>query len=270
MNLAAMDFTPRQLEIAALIQSNGFMRVEALADRFGVTPQTIRRDINLLCDGTVLRRRHGGAASLVLSNTNLSYDHRQVTNPGRKRIIAARVARLVPNHASVALGNGTTPEFVAQALAGHEDLTVLTSNLNVAMALSVNGSHHIILPGGAVRLPDRDLLGRNVEAMFRDYRVDFGIFGVGGIEPDGALVDFDRSEVMARQALMESCRTSILVVDASKFGRPAPARGGHFSDADIVVLDSLPPPSHLAGHSVEGDDQGGILLRKIPFTGDTV
>lgn len=264
-----MDLPTRQQDILALIQANGFMRVETLADRFGVTPQTIRRDVNALCDANLLRRRHGGAESPVLSNSNLSYERRQVMNPERKRIIAARVAGLIPSHSSIALGNGTTPEFVARALAAHEDLTVVTTNLNVAMALSVNRSHQIVIPGGTLRLPDRDLIGRDAEEMFRNYRVDYGIFGVGGIDPDGTLVDFERLEVMARQALSESCRTAILVADVSKFGRPAPARGGHLSDPDLVVLDSPPPPAFADGFSLDGNDQVGVVLRKPPHPGET-
>jgi DeoR family glycerol-3-phosphate regulon repressor len=105
-----------------------------------------------------------------------------------------------------------------------------------------NRSNRIFVPGGMLRLPDRDLLGAETEALFRAYRADFGIFGVGGIEPDGSLVDFDRAEVQARQAICQSCRQAILVADRSKFGRPAPAHGGRLDDADIVVLDGEPEP----------------------------
>lgn len=263
-----MAFTSRQLEIVALIQSNGFMRVEALADRFGVTPQTIRRDINLLCDANLLRRRHGGAESLAKANMNLSYDSRQAANPEAKRIIARRVATLIPHRASVSLGNGTTPQFVAEALVGHEDLTVVTANLNVALTLSANRSNQIIIPGGTLRLPDRDLTGRAAEAMFHDYRVDFGIFGIGGIDPDGTLVDFDRGEVMVRQALQEGCRTQILVADITKFGRAAPARGGNLGDIDLVILDQTPPTHPVPGFVHDAGDGPGHLLRKSPRTGE--
>ena len=146
-----------------------------------------------------------------------------------------------PSRASVLFGIGTTPEQVALAMAGHEDLTVVTNNLNVAVALSAARSNRIVLPGGVLRLPDRDFLGHEVETMFRSYRADYGVYGVGGIDRDGTLLDFERDEVSAREAIRESCRTAILVADISKIGRLAAAQGGMIWDADIVVTDAAPP-----------------------------
>ncbi|MFG1420269.1 DeoR/GlpR family DNA-binding transcription regulator [Roseixanthobacter liquoris] len=238
-----MHITSRQQDIVDLARQGGFLSVETLAEHFCVTPQTIRRDINSLCDANLLRRRRGGAEYVEAPRLNLAYDSRRIVHPTAKQTIGAFVAGLIPKGASLSFGIGTTPEFVALAMQGHEDLTVITNNLNVAMALSVTASNRIIIPGGALRLPDRDVLGPHVEEMYRNYRVDFGVFGVGGIEPDGTLVDFDRAEVLARSAMLESCRRSVLVADVSKFGRPAPARGGHLSDIDLLVLDAPPPPA---------------------------
>lgn len=239
-----MNLSTRQSDIIALIRTNGFQTIETLASHFQVTPQTIRRDVNSLCDANILRRRHGGAE--LLGVTNASYESRRVTNLPAKRRIGAAVAALIPSHSSVLFGIGTTPEQVALTMAGHEDLTVITNNLNVAMALSASGSNRIMLPGGTLRLPDRDLLGHQTEALFRAYRADYGVYGVGGIDGDGTLLDFERDEVAAREAIRESCRTSILTVDLSKIGRIAPAQGGLLWDADIIVMDAA-PPEPLAG-----------------------
>lgn len=259
-----MNITSRQQDIVDLARQGGFLSVETLAEHFCVTPQTIRRDINTLCDANLLRRRRGGAEYVEAPRLNLPYDSRRIIHPLAKQAIGALVASLVPSGASVSFGIGTTPEFVALALQRHEDLTVITNNLNVAMALSVTPSNRIILPGGTVRLPDRDVLGPHVEEMYRNYRVDFGIFGVGGIEADGTFVDFDRAEVLARAAMRESCRRSILVADVSKFGRPAPARGGHLSDVDMVVLDVAPP---LPFDALFEQDGMGARLRVASGTG---
>lgn len=235
-----MSITPRQHDIVALVRQNGFVSIEALAEQFAVTPQTIRRDVNGLSEANLLRRRHGGAEMLD-APLNAPYDARRVTHAEAKTRIAARVAEIVPSRASLLIGIGTTLEMVARALLGHDDLTVVTNNLNVALTLSANRSNRIILPGGALRLPDRDLLGPETDALFRSYRADFGIFGVGGIEPDGSLVDFDRLEVNAREAIRQNCRRSVLAADLSKFGRPAPARGARLGDVDMLVLDGPPP-----------------------------
>ena len=209
-----------------------------------MTPQTIRRDVNLLCEARLLRRLHGGA-ELLSGAENLPYDTRRITHFESKRRIAERVRALVPNHSSLFIGIGTTLEQVALALADHDDLLVVTNNLNAAMAFSVNRSHRIMIAGGKLRLPDRDLLGEDVEALFAGYKVDYGIFGVGGIDEDGTLLDFDPAEVRAREALMANCRLRVLVADATKFGRNATVRE-EVLPTWIASL-RMPPPEAIAG-----------------------
>lgn len=232
--------SPRHNEILALFRQHSFLTMEALAEHFAVTTQTIRRDINALCDADILRRRHGGA-ELIQTLRNPSYDQRRISNLEQKASIGAAVAKLIPNGCSVLIGIGTTPEQVALALAEHEHLTVITNNLRAALALSTRQTNEVIVPGGTLRFPNPEILGSEADKTFRSFRADFGIYGVGGIDSDGTLLDFDRMEASSRQALRESCRTRILVADHSKFGRQAPVRGGHLSDPDIFVTDQAVP-----------------------------
>ncbi len=234
-----------------MVGQSGSLSVEMLARHFDVSPQTIRRDVASLCQANLLRRRYGGVERME-SAVNSSYDTRKLVHPEAKRRLAALVADLIPNGASVMFSIGTTPEMVALALTRHDDLTVVTNNLNVAMALSANTSNRIYVPGGVVRLPDRDLLGREVETLFASFRADFGIYGVGGIEPDGVLVDFDRDETQAREMIRQNCRQSILVADRSKFCRAAPARCGRLGDANLFVIDGPPAPELAALIESEG------------------
>ena len=110
------------------------------------------------------------------------------------------------------------------------------------MVLSNEVSNRIILPGGELRLPDRDILGNEVLEFFGNYRAEFAVFGVAGIALDGGLLDFHATEVRARQKIRANAQQSILVADWSKFGRPAPALGDHLTDIDRVILDRLPGP----------------------------
>ena len=130
--------------------------------------------------------------------------------------------------------------MVADALRDKKHLTIVTNNLNAAMALSHEMTNRIILPGGELRLPDRDIQSEEAVSIFSNYRADFGIFGVAGIAEDGAMLDFHNSEVRTREAIRQNCRTSILVTDSSKFGRSAPAVGGHISQVDQVLVDCVP------------------------------
>ncbi|WP_152497460.1 DeoR/GlpR family DNA-binding transcription regulator [Roseovarius sp. THAF8] len=234
-----MDRRSAILEIA---QQQGRVMVDALSRELGVSSHTVRRDLNALCEESKLRRLHGGA-EFVDGSANVPYASRSVLNFDAKQRIAAAVADLVPDGATVFISIGTTPALVAQALVEKDALTVVTNNLNAAMALSENSANRIILPGGEMRLPDRDFLGVASIELFANYRADFGIFGVGGIDTDGCLLDFHEPEVRAREQIRENSRVSILVADCSKFGRRAAAVGGHLSDMERIVLDRRPDPS---------------------------
>jgi len=268
---ARVDVKRRRLEILNTARRDGRVAVETLAASLGVSPHTIRRDINLLCDEAKLRRQHGGAV-YVDPPANLPYGTRATLNIEAKTAIARRIADIVPDGATLFFSIGTTPALVAAALADKDRLTVITNNLNAANALAQNASNRIILPGGELRLPDRDILGPEAARIFKTYRADFGIYGVGGIGQDGALLDFHASEVRVREQIRLNSLRSLLVVDATKFGRHAAAVGGRLEDVDCLVIDRMPPapfddlvrnyPGSLvvateAGYAAEGEARHG-------------
>ncbi len=229
----------RRETIAALVSERGAVSVGALADLLDVSMQTIRRDIDALCENEGLRRQHG-RVELNRKRLNTPFDQRADTNAEGKNAIGEVAARLVPDGATLFLSIGSTPLSVAKALLRRKELTVITNNLSAAMALSEEISNRIILPGGELRLPDRDILGSEVLDMMGQYRAEFAIFGVAGVAEDGGLLDFHSAEVQVREKMRENAQTSILVTDSSKFGRLAPALGGHIAEADYVVLDRPP------------------------------
>jgi DeoR family glycerol-3-phosphate regulon repressor len=235
----------RREVIVELTRQHRHVSVEVLAGQLGVSAQTIRRDINKLCEQNILRRRHGGA-ELFERQLNTPYDERTTTNSEAKHAIAGVAASLVPDDSTVFISVGTTPAMVAEALKFRKGLTVVTNNLNAAMALAHEPTNRIILPGGELRLPDRDILGDHVVDLVTAYRAEFAIFGVGGVAADGSLLDFHRSEVRLREAMREGCQQALLVVDHSKFGRFAPAVGGHLSQMDRIIMDRKPDGTFAA------------------------
>ncbi len=220
----------------------GFVAVEALAGELGVTPQTIRRDINELCEQNLLQRYHGGAG-LPSSVENLDYTDRQVLNLEAKRRIAKLVAAAIPNHSSLFINIGTTTEEVARALLGHADLRIVTNNLHVAGLLSAEPSFEVIVTGGVVRARDRGIVGEATLDVIRQFKVDFGVIGISGIDADGSLLDFDYREVRVAQAIIANSRAVLLAADHSKFGRNAMVRLGDLADVDALFTDQAPAPA---------------------------
>ncbi|MEC9268380.1 MAG: DeoR/GlpR family DNA-binding transcription regulator [Pseudomonadota bacterium] len=232
--------TERQAQIAERVRQRGFQTVTELADHFAVTTQTIRRDINELSEFGILKRRHGGA-EIPVPLDNLGFGERRILNQSAKESIGRTVARYIPNGASLAVSIGTTPEIAVRHLKRHRDLKVFTNSLMAAMGACAAPGAEIHVPGGPVRTGARDVVGREVEEFFDRYKVDIGLYGVGGVDADGQLLDFHEEEIRVREAIRRNSRTVFLVLDATKFGRPAHVRGGRLTDADVIFCDRAPP-----------------------------
>lgn len=233
---------PRQEHILDLVRRHGFVSIDELAQRFAVTTQTIRREINELCRRGLLRRYHGGAG-LPSSVENLAYTTRQVLCQEEKRRIARLLADHIPNQASLLVNIGTTTEEVANALMDHAGLRVITNNLNVASIMSGNPDFEVIVAGGTVRARDRGIVGPATVDLIRQFKVDFGIIGISGIDADGALLDFDYQEVRVAQAIIENSTQVFLAADQTKFGRSAMVRLGHIAQINALFTDQAPPPA---------------------------
>jgi DeoR family transcriptional regulator, glycerol-3-phosphate regulon repressor len=236
----AMSQEPRREQISELVRQRGFMSIEALADHFSVTAQTIRRDINQLCEEGLLRRYHGGAG-LPSSVENVAYQTRLVHCLDEKRRIASLVAQHIPNEASLFINIGTTTEEVARALLHHRDLRIITNNLNVASIMSQNENFEVIIAGGVVRSRDQGIVGETTIDFLDQFKVDFGVIGISGIDADGSLLDFDHREVRASKCIIANSRQVFLVADHSKFGRNAMVRLGTLLDLDAFYTDRMPP-----------------------------
>lgn len=232
--------TARQAEIVELVRAQGFQSTARLAERFLVTEQTIRRDVNDLCRGGMLRRRHGGV-ELLGTQFNLGFAQRRVLHFPAKQRIARMVAARIPNGASLAVSIGTTPEIVLHELAAHRALRIVTNSIPAALAAAALPGCDVTIAGGRLRPSGSDVLGEQAERMFAAHMVDIGLFGVGGVDAQGGLLDFSEEEIRVREAIAANSRRRFLVLDHSKFGRAAHVRGGSLADADLVFCDRPPP-----------------------------
>ncbi|MFC7705900.1 DeoR/GlpR family DNA-binding transcription regulator [Plastorhodobacter daqingensis] len=231
----------RQSEILQLARDRGKVVVEELAAHFGVTLQTIRRDLSELADAGKLNRVYGGA---ILSSgvENIGYEERRKLNPDEKDRIGRLCASEIPDDASLFLNIGTTTEAVARALLSHRNLMVVTNNLNVANIMAQNPTAEVIVAGGVLRRADAGLVGDMTLEIVRHFKVDFAVIGASALDEDGDLLDFDFREVRVSQAILAQARRRFLVADRSKFNRTAPVRIASLAEIDVFFTDVAPPP----------------------------
>jgi DeoR family glycerol-3-phosphate regulon repressor len=231
-----MYLPPRHAEILQMAKDRGRVLVDDLAAHFAVTPQTIRKDLNDLCDQRLLSRIHGGAL-FPSGIENMEYEARRKIAAEEKDAIGKAAAELIPDNASLFINIGTTTEAVSKALLDHSGLMVITNNINVANRMRVYPSIEVVIAGGVVRGSDGGVVGEAAVDFIRQFKVDYAVIGASAIDPDGALLDFDYREVKVAQAIIANARHVILVADSTKFERTAPVRIGHLSQVHTFITD---------------------------------
>ena len=243
----------RHLDILDIARKDGKVTVDGLAQHFGVTRQTIRRDLADLAEEGRLERVHGGAV-LPSGTSNIGYEERRLLNQRTKAAMAKACAARIPNNISLFLNIGTSTEAVARDLLGHKNLLVVTNNMNVAHILVDNPDCQIIVTGGNLRRSDGGLIGSLATDTILQFKFDLAIIGCSALDRDGDLLDFDIQEVGVSQAILQQSRRTYLVADASKLQRSAPARIASLSAINAVFTDA-PLPGDLPAKCREWDTE---------------
>lgn len=230
----------RQNKILSLAREQGRVDVDELSRSFSVSPQTIRKDLNELCEKQILQRIHGGA--IVGSGIeNVSYEARRLLAPDSKKHIGQRAAQLIPDNSSLLINIGTTTEQVAHSLQQHHGLLVITNNVNAVHIMKDFLGIELIIAGGLVRRSDGGIVGEAAVDFINQFKVDYAVIGVSAIDEDGSLLDYDFREVRVAQAIIKNARHVILVADLLKLERSAPVRLGHVSQINTIVTDGRFP-----------------------------
>jgi DeoR family fructose operon transcriptional repressor len=240
----------RKAQLAAYVAETGEVTVSALAERFGVSIDTIRRDLDQLsADGVVVRTYGGAVSQSTLSRVDRAVDVRLNMEEREKEKIAELAASLVENGSIVMINGGTTTLAVARNLRNHRDLTVATNNLLVPPALPPTAVRDVYVFGGAVRTLTLATVG---PVSFRadggnelDISCDLALIGVGAVSAVAGYTTSNLAEAaMMREMISRATRVAILA-DSSKFGRRLFAQVAELGGADYLVTDSTPPPDLL-------------------------
>lgn len=235
-----MKLSSRQRDILGWLQDAGQLSTEQLAGRFKVSTQTMRRDINELCEQGLARRLHGGIAPST-TQPNLSFAQRSAVQTDRKRQIAAKALDCLDEGATVFLGFGTTVAEFARALPPERALRVITNNLDAALALADKPAVETWLAGGRLRAADRDLMSSATLEFVQRFRADVAVIGVGGLDAQGGLYEFQPEEAELSRCLLAQSQRRVLLADGSKLGRSAHCRIGTLADVDCFYTDSDAP-----------------------------
>lgn len=233
----------RHEEIVRRLRAAGSVSVSELAESFGVSHETIRRDLKLLASQSLLDVVHGGAARRGVMEPAL--EQREAENVEGKAAIARLAASLVPENGTVLLDSGSTTAVIALELAGRRGLTVCTNSLSNAAVLCRVPGNRVFMLGGEIDGNDEATIGIDVVTAVSNFRVDVAFVGIGGFAEDGSVTDYSRTAAEMRGRMIQSGKAYI-VADHSKFKRLTPFKIPNFEQAAGVIVDTPPEPDMSA------------------------
>ena len=241
----------RRNGIIEKIMTAGTVKIADLTREYGVSIETIRRDLKYLEERGYLNCVYGGAVSNKAFGREPAYEYREVANLAEKQAIAALAASYIEDGAIVYLDVGTTVLEVAHCLYPRKNLTVMTNALKAAESILAGEGNRVVLLGGVLRGGELSVSGFLAEQNMGLFHVDTAILGVGGITLDG-ITDYHMEEANLRRSILNRANKVIAVADHSKFGDVAMNWICPLSRISLLITDWQTPGKLLAEYRAAG------------------
>jgi DeoR/GlpR family transcriptional regulator of sugar metabolism len=252
----------RQLEIAHIVEEQGRARVNELADRFGVSTVTIRKDLDALADSNRIIRTHGGAIAPRVGRSDMSFDVRDRLQREEKAVIGAAAAAHVNNGESIVHDASTTGLHLARELLrrdGWHGLTIVTNGIRVATELAGRDGITVLLMGGRVHSGSLSVVGQLGAAVFDRINVHKAFVSAAGFTFEEGLTEAREEEAQIKRAMVAAAREVYAMIDHSKWGRVASATFCEVTRVKHVFTDDGAPEemaSSLAGMGIDVTQHG--------------
>ncbi len=227
----------RQRRIVELVNDRGSIRVAEISRVFDVTPETVRRDLDLLEEEGKLLRSHGGAVRIEEDPGDIPYLVREETNSEEKIEVAKSALEFVNPGDSITLDASTTAWYLARVLPDMP-LRVLTNSIRVVQELSTKAKVEVIATGGILRATSMSFIGPLAEETIGKYHVNKAFISCKGVHLDYGVSDSNELQAMIKQRMSMIADQVYLLVDHSKFGVRDFAKVMDVNDLETIITDS--------------------------------
>ncbi len=243
-----------------VMATEGHVDVGALARRFGVSPSTVRRDLNHLHEQQLVNRTRGGAVATTV-NYDLPVRYRSARRGSRKTRVGRAAAALVPAGCVVGMNGGTTTTETARALAerdlpgadgGPGRITVVTNAINIAAELTVRRHVKVVMTGGVARAQSFELTGALAHDTLARIDLDLAFLGVDAFGPEQGARALDEEEARINQLMARRARMVVVVADSGKLAARAFALICPLEEVDCLVTDTGAPAGAVAAIRAAG------------------
>lgn len=249
-----MKIAERHKEILDILKNEGFADVNHLSKRFNISAVTIRKDLKLLEEKKLLFRSHGRA---IAENPYISENHvnvKEKLNAEEKKRIAEFAAGLIAPNDHIIIASGTSVIEFARQIKHLDGLTVFSASLDASIILSENSNIDVIQLGGMVRPSSSSVVGPISEKILAEFTFTKLFLGVDGIDLEFGLTTTNALEASLNKVMMEVAQRTIILADATKFGRKGFGRICKLEDVDQIITDSRVDESMKKGLTETGID----------------
>jgi DeoR/GlpR family transcriptional regulator of sugar metabolism len=227
----------RRRQIADILETQRFVHVADLANRFFTSEATIRRDLDKLRKSGLLKRTYGGAVCLEGMDSEIPLAVREEERRAQKERIAQTAAQLIQMDAVMIIDSSSTCAKLLPYLAARKPKTVITNSPKTAIQLAQCGVTHIYSTGGYLRRSSLSYVGEAARNMIASYYVDILFFSCRGASIDLGLTDPSEEEAELKRVMVAHSKLRVLMLDSSKFGQQCFARLGDFSGIDYLITE---------------------------------
>lgn len=228
----------RQKKIMELLHENGSVMVNDLSRDFGVTLETVRRDLEKLEQMDQVKRTHGGAVLYEEATLDLSLEKRSGLNIDGKIAIAKKAVKLVRAGDTVFLDSSTTSFYLSKAIKDLKNITIITNNLLIVNELQACDKIKVISTGGVLDMKNLSFVGefalKNIEENFFANKA---FFSCKGVIPEKGMLESNDVEYQIKSAMLRNSRQKICIADESKLNTVASIKLAEFSDIDCFITD---------------------------------
>ena len=240
---ATRDTSQRRLQISELVRQHGSVQVTSLAQRFGVSAQTVRKDLRYLAERGVMARAYGGAIDSGMMGNALAepnYEVKCTTHLDEKRRIGVRAAALINPGDTVVIDSGTTAIQLAEAVPDI-DITVVTNDFGVLSALAPKNNINLVMLGGELRRRNMAFYGGLTVEALGELHMDKLFLGVDGFDLERGITTHYEPEALLNRKMVEAAREVIAITDSSKFGKVCLHRIIPVTAVNMLITDTGAP-----------------------------
>lgn len=230
----------RRGEILQKLMMDGRVVVNELAEKYEVTEETIRRDLEKLESEGYAKKTYGGAVRNDNMTNELPYTVRKQTNVSGKKYIAEIIGSLISDGDSLLLDSSTTALFTVKSIFNKSNLTLVTNSVEILLDLPLGHDWNIVSTGGMYRSESMSFFGTAAEEVVDKYFADYAVLSCKGIDLEKGITDTRETFANLKKCFIKSAKKVILAVDHTKFNKISFVRLGDLDDIDVIVTDVEP------------------------------